>query len=167
MCFLFPPLGKQITITEHHFQIIFPIIFIAEPPLNPIAEVLSQCCVSGEDLALKGDACANIKPPLDIVPEDLISSCFFSSEICCASRVRIEQCKHGVLAAKDGLDCHENGTDYYTGCCESCKIGLVIGDRGGDCRFVSNKIEIVNHATKVNQTNILLQLETVRMGYTI
>lgn len=98
--------------------------------------MLSQCCVSGEDLALKGDACANIKPPLDIVPEDLISSCFFSSEICCASKVRIEQCKHGVLAAKDGLDCHENGTDYYTGCCESCKIGLVIGDRGGDCRFV-------------------------------
>lgn len=108
----------------------------SEPPLNPVAEVLSQCCVSGEDLALKGDACANIKPPLDIVPEDLISSCFFSSEICCASKVRIEQCKHGVLAAKDGLDCHENGTDYYTGCCESCKIGLVIGDRGGDCRFV-------------------------------
>lgn len=97
-----------------------------EPPLNPVAEVLSQCCVSGEDLALKGDACANIKPPLDIVPEDLISSCFFSSEICCASKVRIEQCKHGVLAAKDGLDCHENGTDYFTGCCESCKIGLVV-----------------------------------------
>lgn len=109
---------------------------LSEPPLNPVAEVLSQCCVSGEDLALKGDACENIKPPLDIVPEDLISSCFFSSEICCASKVRIEQCKHGVLAAKDGLDCHENGTDYYTGCCESCKIGLVIGDRGGDCRFV-------------------------------
>ncbi|KAJ6646501.1 Fibulin-1 [Pseudolycoriella hygida] len=104
-----------------------------DPPLNPVAEVLSQCCISGEDVALKGDACANIKPPLDIVPEDLISSCFFSSEICCASKVRIEQCKHGVLAAKDGLDCHENGTDYYTGCCESCKIGLVIGDRGGDC----------------------------------
>lgn len=101
--------------------------------------MLSQCCVSGEDLALKGDTCANIKPPLDIVPDDLISSCFFSSEICCASKVRIEQCKSGVLAAKDGLDCHENGTDYYTGCCESCKIGLVIGDRGGDCRFVKEK----------------------------
>lgn len=67
------------------------------------------------------------------MPSEFISSCFFSSEICCSAKVRIEQCKSGVIAAKDGLDCHENATEFYTSCCESCKIGLVIGSSSTEC----------------------------------
>lgn len=84
--------------------------------------------MAGEKLADEGVQCSNSNPPLSIVPAELISSCFFSSQICCANKLRIDQCKSGVLAAQDGLDCREtNATEFYTNCCEACKIGLLVG----------------------------------------
>lgn len=89
--------------------------------------------MAGEELAENGEQCSNLKAPLESVPPEFISSCFFSSEICCSSKVRIEQCKAGVLAAKEGADCHQNTTEFYTSCCEACKIGLVVGASDGVC----------------------------------
>lgn len=37
------------------------------------------------------------------------------------------------MAGKDGQDCHQNGTEFYTSCCEACKIGLVAGASDEDC----------------------------------
>lgn len=84
-------------------------------------------------MAARGETCSDLNPPLDVVPSEMISSCLFSSEICCAAKVRIEDCKSGVLEAKDGNDCHGNVTEFFTGCCESCKIGMVIGASENEC----------------------------------
>lgn len=71
------------------------------------------------------------------MPSELIGACFFSSEICCTSKLRIVQCKLGVQAAKSGVDCHnagnETGTEFYKNCCEACKIGLIIGAMQEEC----------------------------------
>lgn len=68
---------------------------------------------------------------------ELIGACFFSSEICCTSKLRIEQCKLGVQAAKGGDDCHisgnRTGTEFYKNCCEACKVGLVLGGMQEEC----------------------------------
>lgn len=96
-------------------------------------QILSRCCTAGEELAERGETCSDLNPPLDVVPTEMISSCLFSSEICCSAKVRIEDCKTGVLEAKNGNDCHGNVTDFFTSCCESCKIGMVIGASENDC----------------------------------
>lgn len=98
-----------------------------------VKQILSRCCSDGEELAERGETCSDLNPPVDVVPPEMMSSCLFSSEICCAAKVRIEDCKSGVIAAKDGSDCHGNVTDFYTSCCESCKIGMVIGASENTC----------------------------------
>lgn len=98
-----------------------------------VKEILNNCCKAGEKLAESGDKCSDLNQPLDVVPQELISSCLYSSEICCSSKVRIEECKTGVLAAKDGKNCHGNVTEFYTSCCESCKVGLVVGASNIEC----------------------------------
>lgn len=100
--------------------------------------MLADCCIAGEQLAEKGGQCAEFKPSSNVSAE-LLSSCFFSSDICCSAKLRIEQCKLGVLAGKEGLDCYGNPSAFYASCCESCKIGLVIGATHEDC--VLNTIE--------------------------
>lgn len=96
---------------------------------------MTQCCIAGEDHAKAQENCLSFKPPT--VRPELISACFFSTEICCTSKLRVEQCKIGVLAAKDGKDCHtpnnRTGSDFYKNCCESCKIGLVLGAIQEEC----------------------------------
>lgn len=47
--------------------------------------------------------------------------------------MRFEQCKLGVLAGQEGLDCYGNSTEYFKNCCEACKIGLVIGATSSEC----------------------------------
>ena len=135
-------LGSASNVVHSHEPSLQPIntkIFSAvftDQPLK-LDEILSQCCTSGEDLATNEEECKNFKPALDTVPAELISACFFSSEICCSSKLRIDQCKSGVLAAKDGQDCHspqnKTGSDFYKNCCEVCKIGLVVGTTQDVC----------------------------------
>lgn len=52
-------------------------------------------------------------------------------------KLRNEQCKKGVTAAKAGNDCHspnnDIGHDFYKNCCESCKIGLYLGTTNESC----------------------------------
>lgn len=98
-------------------------------------EDLLKCCTTGEQHADKENNCKAYEMP--IVKAELMSSCFFSAEICCNSKLRIEQCKFGVQAAKDGKDCHNpgnhTGTEFYKNCCESCKVGLVLGTMQEEC----------------------------------
>lgn len=100
--------------------------------------MLADCCLGGEQLAERGGECAQFKPAANVSAE-LLSSCFFSSDICCSAKLRIEQCKLGVLAGKVGHDCYGNATAFYTSCCEACKIGLVIGATNAECAL--NTIE--------------------------
>lgn len=103
-----------------------------------VEEVLSQCCTIGEDLATSEQECKNYKSPE--VPAELMSACFFSSEICCTSKLRIDECKRGVLAAREGSDCHgknKTGSELYKSCCEACKIGLVVGSVQEKCSLGS------------------------------
>lgn len=103
-----------------------------------VEEILSQCCTVGEDLATSEQECTNFKSPE--VPAVLMSACFFSSEICCTSKLRIDECKRGVLAARDGGDCHgknKTGSDLFKSCCEACKIGLVVGSIQEKCSLGS------------------------------
>lgn len=97
-----------------------------------------RCCEAGEKFAEKENKCKGFELPT--VPSDLMSSCFFSSEICCTSKLRIEQCKHGVEAAKGGHDCHnggnETGTEFFKNCCEACKVGMVLGQIQEECSIV-------------------------------
>lgn len=97
--------------------------------------VLLDCCTTGETYAEKANNCKGFKPPT--VPSEMIGACLFSSEICCNSKLRIEQCKQGVQAAKSGVDCHgsanETGTEFYKACCEACKVGLIVGAMTEEC----------------------------------
>lgn len=110
----------------------FPRAFIFE---EKNFEVLLKCCTTGEENAEKDGNCKGFQPPM--VDPELIGACFFSSEICCTSKLRIEQCKLGVQAAKDGVDCHisnnRTGTEFYKNCCEACKVGLVLGAMQEEC----------------------------------
>lgn len=98
-------------------------------------DTLLNCCTTGEEYATKENNCIGFQPPT--VPSELIGACFFSSEICCTSKLRIEQCKSGVQAAKSGVDCHnagnETGTEFYKNCCEACKVGLIVGAMQEEC----------------------------------
>ena len=95
--------------------------------------MLTKCCEAGEKLADTSKGCTHLSAPLDKVPAALISGCFFSSQICCDTKLRIDQCKTGVEAAQEGVDCREsNHTDFYSNCCEACKIGIAIGT-SNDC----------------------------------
>lgn len=98
-------------------------------------DVLLNCCTTGEEYAEKENNCKGFQPP--IVPSELIGACFFSSEICCTSKLRIEQCKSGVQAAKSGTDCHnagnQTGTEFFKNCCEACKVGLIVGAMQEEC----------------------------------
>lgn len=105
---------------------------------NPKANyngVLLECCTTGEKYAESENNCKGFKPPT--VPSELIGACLFSSEICCTSKLRIEQCKEGVQAAKSGVDCHtagnETATEFHKTCCEACKVGLIIGAMTEEC----------------------------------
>lgn len=104
---------------------------------KPIDDLLAQCCVGGENLAEAEEECSNFRPP-DVDPE-FLSTCFFTSEICCSAKLRNEQCKKGVLRAKEGKDCHsptnDTGHDFYKNCCEACKIGLYLGTTQEACKL--------------------------------
>lgn len=97
--------------------------------------IMTQCCTAGEEHASKEEHCRNFKPPT--VSAEMISACLYSSEICCATRLRINRCKAGVLSAKEGLDCHspnnETGSEFYKNCCEACKVGLILGAMQESC----------------------------------
>lgn len=97
--------------------------------------MLLKCCTSGEDYAEKQNDCQDFQPP-PVQPE-LMGACLFSAEICCNSKLRIEQCKMGVQAAKTGSDCHNydnrTGVEFYKNCCESCKIGMILGRMQEEC----------------------------------
>lgn len=94
-----------------------------------------KCCTAGEEFAAKESGCKGFQPP-SVEPE-LIGACFFSAEICCNSKLRIEQCKTGVQAAKAGADCHNadnrTGGEFYKNCCEACKVGMVLGGIQEEC----------------------------------
>lgn len=98
-------------------------------------DIMTQCCTAGEEHASKEEHCRNFKPPK--VNAEMISACLYSSEICCATRLRISRCKAGVLSAKDGLDCHSpnngTGSEFYKNCCEACKVGLILGAMQESC----------------------------------
>lgn len=104
-------------------------------PGGKFDEIMTQCCTAGEDHASEEENCRNFKPPA--VKPEMISACLYSSEICCATRLRINRCKAGVLSAKDGLDCHsptnETGSEFYKNCCEACKVGLILGAMQESC----------------------------------
>lgn len=97
--------------------------------------IMKECCEAGEQHAEQENSCKNFVPPN--VNAEFISSCIYSSEICCQSKVRVEKCKGGVLAAMEGMDCHattnETGSEFFKNCCESCKIGLVFGTMSVNC----------------------------------
>lgn len=97
--------------------------------------MLLSCCTSGENHADKENNCKGFQLPT--VQPELIGACFFSAEICCNSKLRIEQCKSGVQAAKAGADCHnfenQTGVEFYKNCCEACKVGMVLGGIQEEC----------------------------------
>lgn len=94
--------------------------------------MIVDCCQAGEQTADTSTNCTDFQPPSN-VSAALLSSCYFASEICCSAKLRIESCKAGVIAGKEGLDCHSNSSEFYTGCCEACKIGMVNGAGENDC----------------------------------
>lgn len=98
-------------------------------------EILLKCCTSGENHADAENNCMGFQLPT--VQPELIGACFFSAEICCNSKLRIEQCKSGVQAAKAGADCHnfenQTGVEFYKNCCEACKVGMVLGGIQEEC----------------------------------
>lgn len=99
-------------------------------------DILLSCCTTGEEYAEKENNCKGFQLS-STVPSELIGACFFSAEICCTSKLRIEQCKLGVQAAKSGTDCHitanQTGTEFYKNCCEACKVGLIVGAMQEEC----------------------------------
>ncbi|XP_058053423.1 fibulin-1 [Anopheles bellator] len=106
---------------------------------EPIAieQILSLCCQEGEEWGLQSRLCSSYNKSLELVPAGLHGLCLSTIEICCSKQHKIYQCTAGQIAAKQGLSCSlkgdHSGSEFYTDCCEACKIGLVVGSSGNKC----------------------------------
>lgn len=64
--------------------------------------------------------------------------CLSTLQICCARHYQFEECKLGQEVAINGSNCINNDhqSEYYTTCCESCKIGLIVGASSEKCNLL-------------------------------
>ncbi|XP_035788018.1 fibulin-1-like isoform X3 [Anopheles albimanus] len=102
-----------------------------------IEQILSLCCQKGEEWGIQNRLCSSYNNSLELVPAGLHGLCLSTIEICCSKQHKIYQCTAGQIAAKQGLSCSlkgdHSGSEFYTDCCEACKIGLVVGSSGNKC----------------------------------
>nr|XP_040234609.2 fibulin-1 isoform X2 [Anopheles coluzzii] len=102
-----------------------------------IEQILSLCCQEGEEWGLQSRTCSSFNKSLELVPAGLHGLCLSTIEICCSKQHKIYQCTAGQIAARQGLSCSlkgdHSGSEFYTDCCEACKIGLVVGSSANKC----------------------------------
>ncbi|XP_021709536.1 fibrillin-1 isoform X4 [Aedes aegypti] len=102
-----------------------------------IEQILSLCCQEGEEWGTQHKLCSSFNNTLEIVPGELRGLCLSTVEICCSKQHKIYKCTEGQIAARQGLSCslkgHHSGSEFYTDCCEACKIGLVVGSSSSKC----------------------------------
>uniref|UniRef100_A0A182N3D6 EGF-like domain-containing protein n=1 Tax=Anopheles dirus TaxID=7168 RepID=A0A182N3D6_9DIPT len=102
-----------------------------------IEQILSLCCQDGEEWGLQSRTCSSYNKSLELVPAGLHGLCLSTIEICCSKQHKIYQCTAGQIAARQGLSCSlkgdHSGSEFYTDCCEACKIGLVVGSSANKC----------------------------------
>ncbi|XP_065089708.1 fibulin-1 isoform X2 [Ochlerotatus camptorhynchus] len=100
-------------------------------------QILSLCCQEGEGWGTQHRLCSSFNNTLEIVPGELRGLCLSTVEICCSKQHKIYQCTAGQIAARQGLSCSlkgdHSGSEFYTDCCEACKIGLVVGSSSNKC----------------------------------
>ncbi|XP_062564121.1 fibulin-2 isoform X2 [Armigeres subalbatus] len=102
-----------------------------------IEQILSLCCQEGEEWGTQNRLCSSFNNTLEIVPGELRGLCLSTVEICCSKQHKIYQCTAGQIAARQGLSCslkgEHTGSEFYTDCCEACKIGLVVASTSSKC----------------------------------
>ncbi|XP_038110721.1 fibulin-1 isoform X3 [Culex quinquefasciatus] len=102
-----------------------------------IEQILSLCCQEGEEWGTQNRLCSSFNKSLELVPGELRGLCLSTIEICCSKQHKIYQCTAGQIAARQGLSCSlkgdHSGSEFYTDCCEACKIGLVVGSSSSKC----------------------------------
>ncbi|XP_055536321.1 fibrillin-1 isoform X1 [Wyeomyia smithii] len=102
-----------------------------------IEQILSLCCQEGEEWGTQHRLCSSFNKSLELVPKELRGLCLSTIEICCSKQHKIYQCTAGQIAARQGLSCSlkgdHSGSEFYTDCCEACKIGLVVGSSASKC----------------------------------
>ncbi|XP_035894268.1 fibulin-1 isoform X2 [Anopheles stephensi] len=102
-----------------------------------IEQILSLCCQQGEAWGSQSRTCSSYNESLELVPAGLHGLCLSTIEICCSKQHKIYQCKAGHIAARQGRSCSpkgdQSGSEFYTDCCEACKIGLVVGSSANKC----------------------------------
>ncbi|XP_055595503.1 fibulin-1 isoform X2 [Uranotaenia lowii] len=102
-----------------------------------IEQILSLCCQEGEEWGTQNRLCSSFNKSLELVPGELRGLCLSTIEICCSKQHKIYQCTAGQIAARQGLSCSlkgdHSGSEFYTDCCEACKIGLVVGSSSNKC----------------------------------
>uniref|UniRef100_A0A182JMQ3 EGF-like domain-containing protein n=1 Tax=Anopheles atroparvus TaxID=41427 RepID=A0A182JMQ3_ANOAO len=102
-----------------------------------IEQILSLCCQDGEEWGIQNRLCSTYNKSLELVPAGLHGLCLSTIEICCSKQHKIYQCTAGQIAARQGLSCSlkgdHSGSEFYTDCCEACKIGLVVGSSANKC----------------------------------
>ncbi|KXJ70373.1 hypothetical protein RP20_CCG023913 [Aedes albopictus] len=102
-----------------------------------IEQILSLCCQEGEEWGTQHRLCSSFNNTLEIVPGELRGLCLSTVEICCSKQHKIYKCTEGQIAARQGLSCSlkdgQSGSEFYTDCCEACKIGLVVGSSSSKC----------------------------------
>ncbi|XP_058117872.1 fibulin-1-like [Anopheles coustani] len=102
-----------------------------------IEQILSLCCQDGEEWGTQNRLCSTYNKSLELVPAGLHGLCLSTIEICCSKQHKIYQCTAGQIAARQGLSCSlkgdHSGSEFYTDCCEACKIGLVVGSSANKC----------------------------------
>uniref|UniRef100_A0A336K111 CSON005259 protein n=1 Tax=Culicoides sonorensis TaxID=179676 RepID=A0A336K111_CULSO len=102
-----------------------------------IDQVVSLCCNEGEQWGVERKDCSTFEKRVDVADE-LQGLCLSTVEICCSKQHQIYQCMAGQTAAKNGLSCltlnsSTIGSDYFKNCCESCKVGLLVGSTSNRC----------------------------------
>jgi fibulin 1/2 len=102
-------------------------------------QILSLCCNYGEEWGQENTEvpCSTFNGSLELVPVELHGLCLSAVEICCSKQHKIYQCSAGQYAARQGLSCalqeRSSGSEFFTDCCEACKIGLVVGISFNKC----------------------------------
>nr|XP_029731704.1 fibulin-1 isoform X4 [Aedes albopictus] len=110
---------------------------LAQSEAIAIEQILSLCCQEGEEWGTQHRLCSSFNNTLEIVPGELRGLCLSTVEICCSKQHKIYKCTEGQIAARQGLSCSlkdgQSGSEFYTDCCEACKIGLVVGSSSSKC----------------------------------
>ncbi|XP_052902971.1 latent-transforming growth factor beta-binding protein 4 [Anopheles moucheti] len=131
---------KRFEKSKQPLLLVLGIIALLQPAYGEtiaIEQILSLCCQQGEEWGLQSRTCSSYNESLELVPAGLHGLCLSTIEICCSKQHKIYQCTAGHIAARQGRSCSpkgdQSGSEFYTDCCEACKIGLVVGSSANKC----------------------------------